>query len=104
MLNEKSNKGNFVDKAKVFGAVLTNLLKAFNCLSHELMIGRLSAHRSSLNSLTLFNAEHLTLQPSITLEVLTWPDTIHRKTPALESLPTQVFSVNFPKFLRTPFL
>lgn len=53
MLNEKSNKGDFVDKAKVFGAIVTNLLKAFNCLSHELMIGRLSADRSRLNSLTL---------------------------------------------------
>lgn len=53
MLNEKSNKGDFVDKAKVFGAIVTNLLKAFNCLSHELMIWRLSADWSSLNSLTL---------------------------------------------------
>lgn len=43
MLNEKSNKGDFFDKAKVFGAIVTNLLKAFNCLSHELMIWRLSA-------------------------------------------------------------
>ena len=55
MLNEKSNKGDFVDKAKVFGAIVTNLLKAFNCLSHELMIWRLSADWSSLNSLTLQN-------------------------------------------------
>ena len=50
---KKVTKVTFFDKAKVFGAIVTNLLKAFNCLSHELMIGRLSADRSRLNSLTL---------------------------------------------------
>ena len=39
---EKSK--NAVDKGKVFGALLTNLSKAFDCLTHELIIAKLNAY------------------------------------------------------------
>ena len=39
---EKSK--NAVDKGKVFGALLTNLSKAFDCLTDELIIAKLNAY------------------------------------------------------------
>ena len=45
-----------VDKGKVFVALLTNLSKAFDCLSHELIIAKLNAYRFSLATL---NSLHL---------------------------------------------
>ena len=39
---EKSK--NAVDKGKVFDALLTNLSKAFDCLTHELIIAKLNAY------------------------------------------------------------
>ena len=43
-------KGTVVDK-KVFGALLTDISKAFDCLSHELMIAKLNAYDFSLPAL-----------------------------------------------------
>ena len=40
---------NAVDKGKVFGALLTDLSKAFDCLSHELIIAKLNAYAPSQN-------------------------------------------------------
>ena len=42
-----------VDKEKVFGALLTDLLKDFDCLSHELIIAKLNAYRFNLAALKL---------------------------------------------------
>ena len=42
-----------VDKSKMFGALLTNLLKAFDCLDHELLIAKLNAYGFSLTALEL---------------------------------------------------
>ena len=44
-----------VDKGKVFGALLTDLLKAFDCLHHELLTAKLNAYRFSLPALRLIN-------------------------------------------------
>ena len=47
--------GNEVDKRLVFGALLTDLLKAFDCLSHELINAKLIAYGFSLSSLKLID-------------------------------------------------
>ena len=44
-----------VDKGKVFGALLTDLSKAFDCLDHELLTAKLNACGFSLHALRLIN-------------------------------------------------
>ena len=39
------------DKGKVFGALLTDLLKGFDCLDHELLTTKLNAYGFSLPAL-----------------------------------------------------
>ena len=43
------------DKGKVFGALLTDLSKAFDCLNHELLTAKLNAYGFSLPALRLIN-------------------------------------------------
>ena len=45
-----------VDKGKAFGVLLTDLSKAFGCLSHELIIAKLNAHGFSLSALKLMQS------------------------------------------------
>ena len=44
-----------VDNGKAFGALLTNLSKAFDCLDHELLIAKLNAYGFNLPSLKLIH-------------------------------------------------
>ena len=45
-----------VDNNKVFGALLTNLSKAFDCISHDLLIAKLNPYGLSLSALKLVHS------------------------------------------------
>ena len=67
-----------VDKRQVFGALLTDLSKAFDCLSHELIIAKLNAYEFSLSALKLIHnylskRQHKT---KINQSYSTWKDTL----------------------------
>ena len=47
---------NAVDKGKMFGALLTGLSKAFDCLRHELTIAKLNAYGFNLAALKLMHS------------------------------------------------
>ena len=47
---------NAVDKGKVFGALLIDLSKAFDCLPHELIIAKLNAYGLKIPALKLMHS------------------------------------------------
>ena len=46
----------FVNNGKLFGTLLTDLSKLFNCLEHELLIAKLNTNGFSLTALKLIHA------------------------------------------------
>ena len=42
-----------IDNKQMFGALLTDLSKAFDCLSHDLLIAKLNAYGFSIAALSL---------------------------------------------------
>ena len=44
------------DNKKLFGALLTDLSKAFDCLSHELLIAKLNAYGFNMSALRFVNS------------------------------------------------
>ena len=55
LLNLLEKWENCVDKDKAFGALLTDLSKAFDCLDHELLIAKLNAYGFNLPALRLIH-------------------------------------------------
>ena len=45
-----------VDNKKAFGAVITDLSKAFDCLSHDVLLANLNAYGFSLPALRLMQS------------------------------------------------
>ena len=45
-----------VDKGKSFGALLTDLSKAFDCLPDELLLAKLHVYRFSIAALSLIHS------------------------------------------------
>ena len=46
---------NAVNKGKIFGALLTDISKALNCLNHELLVAKLNAYGFTLLALKLIH-------------------------------------------------
>ena len=55
LLNLLEKWKNYVDKGKSFGALLTDLSKAFDCLDHELLTAKLNAYGFTLPALRLIH-------------------------------------------------
>ena len=55
LLNLLEKWKNSVDKGKSFGALLTDLSKAFDCLDHELLTVKLNAYGFTLPALQLIH-------------------------------------------------
>ena len=56
LLSMLENWKRAVDDNKVFGALLTDLLKTFDCISHDLLITKLNAYGLSLSGLKLVHS------------------------------------------------
>ena len=65
-----------VDNKKVFAALLTNFSKAFDCLSHDLLIAKLNAHRFRMVVLRLTQNYLSNWKPKskINTEFSSWED------------------------------
>ena len=50
-MTEKARK--ILDKGGTFGALITNLSKAFDCMTHDLLIAKLHALNVDMNALNL---------------------------------------------------
>ena len=67
-----------VDKGKVFGALLTDLSKAFDCLSHELIIAKLNTYGFSLDVLKLVQSYLSKKRQGINQFCSSWEEILYR--------------------------
>ena len=65
-----------VDNKKTFGALLTDLSKAFDCLSHDLLLAKLNAYGFSLSALKLAQSylSNRKQRTKINLEFSSWEE------------------------------
>ena len=70
------NRKNEVDKGKVLGALLTDLSKAFDCLSHEFIVSKLNVYGFSLPAYTLIynNFSNDNQRTEINLAYISWEE------------------------------
>ena len=63
-----------VDNKRNFGTLLTDLSKAFDCLSHDLLLAKLNAHGFSLPALRLVQSSlsNRTQRTKINSEFISW--------------------------------
>ena len=63
---------NAVDKGKVFGALLSDLSKAFDCLLHELIITKLNVYGFNLPALKLMHSyfSHRKQRTKVTMHIV----------------------------------
>ena len=66
-----------IDRGKVFGAVLTDLSKAFDCLNHDFLIAKLNAYGFSLPALRLIH-DYLLNRKLRTRISNSWMETVSR--------------------------
>ena len=77
-----------MDNKKIFGAFLTNLLKAFGCVSHDLLIGKLHSYGLSFPAIKLMQDylkianKELKLGPPIVTSMIF--ELVFRKFPFLD--------------------
>ena len=69
---------NATDNGKVFGAVLTDPSKAFDCLPHELIIAKLNAYGFSLPALNLMHSylSHRKQRAKVNHAYSSWEETL----------------------------
>ena len=63
----------YLNQGLVFGTLLTDLSKAFDCLSHELLIAKLIAYDVQISSLRLIYDYLTTKNKEVKLEIITTP-------------------------------
>ena len=85
-LDDKWKKA--VDSNKVFGALLADLSKEFDCICHDLLVAKLHAHGLSLPA----------LEPKIGSSYSTWENIISR-VPQCSILRLILFSIFFMRLI-----
>ena len=80
ILGDTRKMENAVDKGKCFGALLTDLSKAFDCLSHEPFIAKLLAYCFNLSALKLIQSylSNRKLRTKINATYSSWEEVLFR--------------------------